>query len=40
MIDGSTLDFNENIRLTREVVKVAHLLGVEAEAELGYVGRG
>ncbi len=40
MIDGSTLDFNENIRLTREVVKVAHLLGVEVEAELGYVGRG
>ncbi|MDN5277834.1 MAG: tagatose 1,6-diphosphate aldolase GatY/KbaY [Clostridiales bacterium] len=40
MIDGSTLEFEENIRLTREVVKTAHALGVEVEAELGHVGVG
>lgn len=38
MIDGSTLKFEENIKLTREVVKAAHALDVDVEAELGYVG--
>lgn len=35
MIDGSSLPFNENIELTREVVKYAHARGVSVEGELG-----
>lgn len=38
MYDGSMLPVEENIRLTAEVVKAAHALGAEVEAELGYVG--
>lgn len=35
MIDGSHLDFEENIRVTKEVVDYAHSKGVVVEAELG-----
>lgn len=35
MIDGSSLPFEENIELTREVVKYAHERGVSVEGELG-----
>lgn len=35
MIDGSSLPFNENVELTREVVKYAHARGVTVEGELG-----
>ncbi len=35
MIDGSHLSFEENMELTREVVKYAHPLGISVEAELG-----
>ncbi len=35
MIDGSHLDFDENISLTRRVVAKAHPKGVSVEAELG-----
>jgi fructose-bisphosphate aldolase class II len=35
MIDGSHLEFEQNIELTREVVKYAHPRGVTVEAELG-----
>ena len=35
MIDGSSLPFEENIELTREVVKYAHPRGVSVEGELG-----
>ena len=35
MIDGSKYDFEENIRLTKQVVDYAHSLGVVVEAELG-----
>ena len=35
MIDGSSLPFEDNIELTREVVKYAHSLGVSVEGELG-----
>lgn len=35
MIDGSSLEFNENVELTREVVKYAHQKGVSVEGELG-----
>lgn len=35
MIDGSSLPYDENVELTREVVKYAHKLGVSVEGELG-----
>jgi fructose-bisphosphate aldolase class II len=35
MIDGSSLPFEENAELTREVVKYAHERGVSVEGELG-----
>ena len=35
MFDGSKYDFEENIRLTKEVVEYAHSHGVVVEAELG-----
>ena len=35
MIDGSSLPFDENVDLTREVVKYAHARGVSVEGELG-----
>lgn len=38
MRDASAYDFEENIRLTKEVVDFFHPLGVPVEAELGHVG--
>ncbi|QFH69519.1 ketose 1,6-bisphosphate aldolase [Atlantibacter subterranea] len=38
MFDGSTLSYDENVRQTREVVKMCHAVGVSVEAELGAVG--
>ena len=38
MRDASAHEFEENIRLTKEVVDHFHLLGVPVEAELGHVG--
>ncbi len=35
MIDGSHLPFDQNVELTREVVKFAHARGVTVEGELG-----
>lgn len=35
MIDASRFPIEENIRLTKEIVKVAHAVGVSVEAELG-----
>ena len=35
MIDGSHLPYNDNVELTREVVKYAHPRGVTVEGELG-----
>ena len=35
MVDGSKYDFEENVRLTKEVVDYAHSKGVVVEAELG-----
>lgn len=37
MFDGSALEFDENVRLTREVVERAHADGVWVEAELAGV---
>lgn len=38
MFDGSLLPFEENIKQTQEIVKMAHAVGVTVEAELGHVG--
>jgi len=38
MFDGSGLPFEENITKTKEIVKIAHSLGVSVEAELGEIG--
>lgn len=35
MIDGSSLPYDENVELTREVVKYARLRGITVEGELG-----
>ena len=37
MIDASHLPFAENLKLTKEVVRVAHAAGVSVEAELGRI---
>jgi ketose-bisphosphate aldolase len=37
MIDASHEDFEENIRISAEVVKVAHQHGVLVEGEIGYI---
>ncbi len=39
MIDGSELSFEENINITREVVKRARGYNAHVEAELGYVAK-
>ncbi len=38
MIDASRESFEENIRITRQIVEVAHMVGVAVEAELGTIG--
>ncbi|MCB9358881.1 class II fructose-1,6-bisphosphate aldolase [Candidatus Woesearchaeota archaeon] len=38
MIDASHHDYEENIRITKEVVEYAHSKGVTVEAELGTIG--
>ena len=38
MIDASKLPFEENVKVTKEVVKYAHSHGVVVEAELGQLG--
>lgn len=38
MFDGSHYGLEENIRLTKEVVKAAHAMGVSVEGELGTIG--
>ncbi len=40
MFDGSHLPYATNVRLTRDVVAMAHGKGVDVEAEIGRVGRG
>jgi fructose-bisphosphate aldolase class II len=35
MYDGSSLPFDENVRNTREVIRIAHARGVLVEAEIG-----
>ena len=38
MIDGSKLPFEENVRLTKATVDLAHPQGISVEGELGHVG--
>ena len=40
MVDRSTLPYEENVAQVKDLVKVAHALGVSVEAELGHVGQG
>jgi len=40
MVDRSTLPFADNIREVKEIVKLAHAVGITVEAELGHVGQG
>ena len=40
MYDGSALPYEENIKNTLEVSRMAHAKGVSVEAELGHVGGG
>ncbi len=37
MIDGSELPFEENVKLTKKVVSIAHKENISVEAELGHV---
>lgn len=39
MIDASEAPFEENIRTTREVVRIAEAYGANVEAELGYIAK-
>jgi fructose-bisphosphate aldolase, class II len=38
MVDGSAFDFEKNVQMTSEIVRAAHAMGVDVEAELGHVG--
>jgi fructose-bisphosphate aldolase class II len=38
MFDGSRLPFEQNVKLTKTVVDMAHPKGISVEAELGFVG--
>lgn len=38
MFDGSHYSLEENIKLTKEVVRAAHAMGVSVEGELGTIG--
>lgn len=38
MVDRSQLPFEENVAQVKEIVKIAHAVGVSVEAELGHVG--
>jgi len=40
MFDGSALNYEENVRKTTEVVKMAHNCGATAEGEIGIVPHG
>lgn len=38
MFDGSALSYEENVEKTAEVVKLAHMVGVSVEGEIGTIG--
>ncbi|QDR80889.1 putative fructose-bisphosphate aldolase [Sporomusa termitida] len=37
MFDGSALSFEDNLKRTKEITRIAHSLGVSVEGELGYI---
>ncbi len=39
MFDGSLGETEENLKATREMVKIAHSLGITVEGEIGHVGQ-
>ena len=39
MFDGSAGDVEENVRNTREIVRIAHACGASVEGEIGHVGQ-
>ena len=39
MYDGSKLPFDENVKMTKKVVEMAHACGIPVEAELGQIGK-
>ncbi len=40
MVDRSKLSYEDNVKEVKELVKIAHAVGVSVEAELGHVGGG
>ena len=38
MFDGSHHNFEDNVRMTQEIVRAAHAMGVSVEGELGTIG--
>lgn len=40
MVDRSKLPFDENVEQVSDIVKIAHSIGLDVEAELGHVGIG
>jgi fructose-bisphosphate aldolase class II len=38
MFDGSSLPFEENVRITKKVVEIAHAAGIPVEGEIGRIG--
>lgn len=40
MIDASMMDFDTNVKMTKEVIEYAHARNVTVEAEIGHVGSG
>lgn len=40
MVDRSTLPYEQNVAESKEIVKIAHAVGISVEAELGHVGQG
>lgn len=38
MLDGSELSYEENVKLTKEVTDLAHMIGVSVEGEIGTIG--
>lgn len=38
MFDGSSLPFEENVKKTKEIVRLAHAKGISVEAEVGGIG--
>ena len=39
MFDGSAAEVEENLKNTREIVKIAHAMGATVEGEIGHVGQ-